>query len=243
MKSAITPFAIAYKKRAYSPNRIKYPLKRVDWDPKGERNPQNRGKSKFQRISWDEAANIIASELKRIVETYGGPAILADSHAHGQTRNVHAAHSINKVFLDRWLSKLGEDSYSTLQSSPVSWEGSAWGSKHMWGFEPFGEEPTEHHFKDISDNTELIMHWGSDLETNPWMTCGQTPSQMLYWFTELGIKHIFICPDVNYSAAVHADKWIPVLPNTDAALGLAIAYVWITEETYDKLYSYACACV
>src|ERR1039457_1754362 len=66
MKSAITPFAIAYKKRAYSPNRIKYPLKRVDWDPDGERNPQNRGKSKFKRISWDEAANIIASELKRI---------------------------------------------------------------------------------------------------------------------------------------------------------------------------------
>jgi trimethylamine-N-oxide reductase (cytochrome c) len=27
--------------------------------------------------------------------------------------------------------------------------------------------------------------------------------------------------------AVHADKWIPVLPNTDAALQLAIAYTWI----------------
>ena len=123
-----------------------------------------------------------------------------------------------------------------LQSSPVSWEGSAWGSKHMWGFEPFGEEPTEHHFKDISDNTEMIMHWGCDLETNPWMTSGLTPSQMMYWFSGLGIKHIFICPDLNYSAAVHADKWIPVLPNTDAALGLAIAHVWITEEIYDKDY-------
>jgi anaerobic selenocysteine-containing dehydrogenase len=121
MKSAIAPFSIAYKKRVYSPNRIKYPLKRVDWDPRGERNPQNRGKSKFKRISWDEATDIIASELKRVVETYGGPAILADSAAHGQTRNVHAAHSVNKVFLDRWLAKLGKGSYSTLQSSPVSW--------------------------------------------------------------------------------------------------------------------------
>ena len=53
---------------------------------------------------------------------------------------------------------------------------------------------------------------------------------------ELGLKSIYICPDLNYGAAVHADKWIPILPNTDAALQLAIAYVWITEGTYDKEY-------
>jgi anaerobic selenocysteine-containing dehydrogenase len=39
---------------------------------------------------------------------------------------------------------------------------------------------------------------------------------------------------LNYGAAVHADRWIPVKPNTDTALQLAIAYVWITEETYDR---------
>ena len=61
MKAVPSPFSLAYKKRVYSPNRIKYPLKRVDWNPNGERNPQNRGRSKFVRISWDEAANIIAS--------------------------------------------------------------------------------------------------------------------------------------------------------------------------------------
>ncbi len=59
-------------------------------------------------------------------------------------------------------------------------------------------------------------------------------SRVCYWFDELGIKSIYICPDLNYGAAVHADKWIPILPNTDAALHLAIAYVWITEGLYDK---------
>ncbi|NLC77748.1 MAG: dehydrogenase, partial [Clostridia bacterium] len=44
-RSLIPPFALGYKKRITSPNRILYPLKRVDWDPDGERNPQNRGKS------------------------------------------------------------------------------------------------------------------------------------------------------------------------------------------------------
>jgi trimethylamine-N-oxide reductase (cytochrome c) len=59
---------------------------------------------------------------------------------------------------------------------------------------------------------------------------------LCYWFTELGIECIYICPDLNYGAAVHADKWIPIKPGTDAALQLAIAYVWITEGTYDKEY-------
>ena len=31
----ITPFGLTYKARVYSSNRVKYPLKRVDWDPNG----------------------------------------------------------------------------------------------------------------------------------------------------------------------------------------------------------------
>src|SRR5512135_3646174 len=55
MKSLIPPYSLAYRKRVYSPNRILYPLKRVDWDPDGERHPETRGKSGYVRISWDEA--------------------------------------------------------------------------------------------------------------------------------------------------------------------------------------------
>ena len=51
------------RNRLYSEDRILYPMKRVDWDPNGERNPQNRGKSGYERISWDEATTIIANEL------------------------------------------------------------------------------------------------------------------------------------------------------------------------------------
>ena len=33
-----------------------------------------------------------------------------------------------------------------------------------------------------------------------------------------------------------ADKWIPVFGGTDPALRAAVAYIWITEDTYDKDY-------
>ena len=57
-KTLLPPWSIGYKNRVNSPNRVFYPLKRVDWDPHGERNPQNRGKSKFKRICRFEASRI-----------------------------------------------------------------------------------------------------------------------------------------------------------------------------------------
>ena len=88
-KSLVPPLSLAYKKRVYSPARIRYPMKRVDFDPKGERNPQNRGVSKYERISWDEALDIITSEMLRIKETYGPTAILYQSDQHGENKVVH----------------------------------------------------------------------------------------------------------------------------------------------------------
>ncbi len=85
-KGLLPPYQIAYKKRVYSPNRILYPLKRVDWDPKGERNPQNRGKSKYVRISWDEATTLIADEIGRVQKEYGPLGVLPTATAMGRPR-------------------------------------------------------------------------------------------------------------------------------------------------------------
>lgn len=51
----------AYRKSFLHPDRLKYPMKRV-----GE-----RGEGKFERISWDEALDIVARETRRIKESYG----------------------------------------------------------------------------------------------------------------------------------------------------------------------------
>ena len=146
---------------------------------------------------------------------------------------VHSTHGCSLRLLDL----LG--GYTLQIRNPDSWEGWYWGSKHVWGTEPHGTMTPYHTnlIPDVAKNTDLLLFWGADPETTPWgFGGGPTVSRLCYWFTELGIKQIYICPDVNYGTAVHADKWIPIRPNTDAALQLAIAYLWITQGTYDKKY-------
>ncbi len=230
MRTLPSPFAYSYKKRVYSPNRVQYPLKRVDWDPNGERNTDKRGLSLYERISWDEATDIIASELKRIGKQYGPEAVFLQADMHGEGKSVHNAHGAPA----KLLSMLG--GYTIQMRNMDSWEGWAWGAKHVWGMEPLGQCDLSNVMPDITKNTEMILFWGCDPEVTPLGMTGMMPSQLCYWFKELGIECVFISPDLNYAGGVHADKWIPILPGTDAAMQLAIAYVWLQEGTYDKEY-------
>ncbi|MBR2831872.1 MAG: molybdopterin-dependent oxidoreductase [Oscillospiraceae bacterium] len=227
----ITPLGLGYRSRVYSKNRVLYPLKRVDWDPHGERNPQNRGKSKYVRISWDEAAQIVAVELKRQKEKYGPEAVLCQADMHGEGKNVAPSHGCP----NRLLSLMG--GYTLQMRNMDSWEGWFWGAKYVWGCEPVGEmAPQTNLYPDIAKNADLLLFWGCDPETTPLGVVSHMPSRLCSWLTEIGLKSVYVCPDLNYGAAIHGDKWIPVLPNTDVALQLAIAYLWITEGTYDRDY-------
>jgi trimethylamine-N-oxide reductase (cytochrome c) len=229
-KTDIPPFAYVYKKRAYSKNRVPFPMKRADWDPNGPRHTHNRGKSKFERISWDEATDIIAAEIKRIQGKYGPYAILCQGDGHGEDKVVHAAHGCQI----RLLNLMGG---CTMQArNPDSWEGWYWGAKHVWGGDPTGQADLGNVLTDFAENTDLFIHWGCDVETNTWGWEGMISSKYTFFMTEIGIKQVFISPDLNYSGAVHADRWIPVFPNTDAALQLAVAYTWITNDWFDREY-------
>jgi len=224
-------YYLSYKKRVYSNNRVRYPMRRIDWNPKGDRNTQNRGKSKYVRISWDEATQTIADELLRIKEKYGMSSILAEADLHGEGKRIAPAHGC----MTRLLSLLG--GYTIQMRNMDSWEGMTWGSRNVWGCEPVGEMmPSDSLWIDIAKNTELILFWAADPETTPVGFDGYMSSRLSQWIHSIGIKYVYIDPALNFSACYLADKWIPVLPNTDAALYLAIAYTWLKENSYDREY-------
>ncbi|MBN1321486.1 MAG: molybdopterin-dependent oxidoreductase [Thermoleophilia bacterium] len=238
-KTLPPPLSLAYKKRVYSPARIRYPMKRVDFDPSGApgstgpggRNIQNRGVSKYERISWDEALDVITGEMLRVKQSYGPTAILYQNDQHGESKVVHGPHGCGRKLLRLF------GGYTHQARNADSWEGWWWGAKHAWGCEYLGQQkPQSNLLWDIAKNAELLLFWGCDQETTTWGWGGQLCSRLSYWWTELGIKQVYIAPDLNYAAAVHADRWIAILPNTDAALYLAIAYHWFKNGTYDRQY-------
>ena len=166
-------------------------MKRVDFDPSGApgstgpggRNIQNRGVSKYVRISWDEALDIVTGEMNRMKETYGATAILYQNDQHGENKTVHGPHGCGRKLLDLF------GGYTHQVRNADSWEGWYWGAKHVWGCEYIGQQlPQKNLLYDISKNAELLLFWGCDPETTPWGWGGQLVSRFNYWWSELGIS-------------------------------------------------------
>jgi len=106
----------------------------------------------------------------------------------------------------------------------------------VWGFSwNVGMMDQRDLLEDVMQNTKLLICWASDELTTLWIY-GHDHAEWTNWLKELGIKKIYISPDLNQAAGKFAKKWIPVRCGTDAALAAAIAQVWISEGTYEKDY-------
>lgn len=225
----VLPWGITSKKMAYSDERVLYPYKRVDWDPYGERHPENRGKSGYERTSWDEAFQILEDEYRRILRDYT-PASLGYAHsAHPEWGSLHYLFSD----LYRFRDMLGG---TYIEFTPNSWEGWASGAPFLWGcWMGHGMPPATDTVQDISKDSELIVLWGNDPMFHNVYNGIDTARLWQYW-RELGKQIVLIDPLLNETGLAAADVWLPIFPGTDNALAAAIAYVWIQDGTYDKDY-------
>lgn len=242
-KSGLPPFYAPARKRTDSPNRILYPLKRVDWEPGGDPskiNAQNRGISKYKRITADEATTIIADELKRVADKYGTESVFCCNTDHGNHPEGHLVQGMSGtdiLCLRYWaLSKYGTPCTDLIEQSN-SEAGWTLGGRYVTGILPlwtFGHNT----LKDVMVNCEMLLGWPADWGAKSWFYgfCGTFASVYYRWFRELGIKMIGISPDLNWGGGVYNDKWIPLYPRSDCAFLMAIAYIWITEGTYDMDY-------
>jgi len=229
-KVTVSPSTLTERIKVYSEDRIEYPMKRVDFDPEGDRHPETRGRSGYERISWDEALDIVAGEIRRVQAVYGPEALLALAPSHHNWGNVGYKLS---AFM-RFFNVLG---FTSVFDNPDSWEGFHWGAIHTYGFYWNLGAPEQYDLlEDAMKNTELMVYWSNDPDSTRGTYCGQESAIWRLWLRELGKKQIFIDPFCNYTTVIMGDKWIAPRPGTDTAMAEAIAYVWIKEGTYDKEY-------
>jgi molybdopterin guanine dinucleotide-containing S/N-oxide reductase-like protein len=201
-----------YLDRVYAPDRILYPLRRKAGVAKG---PLQRGSEheSFERVSWDEALDGIASRLKQISEEYGPESILPYSYAG--TIGVLGYGSMDRRFFHR----MGASQLDRTICSEAG--GQAWNL--VYG-KKYGT-PTE----DVR-LAKLVLAWGANIHGN---------NIHLWPFVEEarhnGARLIVIDPYRTRTATV-ADWHIAIRPGTDAALALGMMRVILNEGLEDRPY-------
>jgi len=197
----------AYRQMVYSPDRLKFPMRRVG----------ARGEGKFERISWDEALDTVASELKRVKETYGPAAILFIAGS-GSVGVIHFLGELVRNLLNLF------GGCTNRWGSPSA-EGSRFSSKAT-----FGTLGTAHTREDLA-NSRLIIMWG----WNPAVSIQGTNTRLyLAQAREAGTRIICVDPRYTESALAFAHQWIPIRPGTDTAMIAAMAHVMIKDDLPDQ---------
>lgn len=227
-KTTLSSYGFALKSAVYSRDRILYPMKRVDFDPNGERNCENRGVSEYERISWDEALDIVSSEIKRVKRDFGPGAIFYSHGSHHMWGNIGYWLSAAR----RFFNTLG----ATMNvHNPDSWEGWYWGAMHHIGHSmSLGLPESYGTVEDALKHCEMMVFWSSDPEATAGAYGAMEATVRRQWLKELGVEFIHIDPYLNHTAAWLGGKWFAPRPTTDHAMAMAIAYVWISEDLYDK---------
>ena len=199
-----------YLDRVYSPERVLYPVRRVG--PKG---PERTGSPSptFERISWDEALDAIATRLKQISRNFGSEAILP--YSYGGTLGTLNGSTMDRRFFHR----LGA---SQLDRTICSAAGEA-GLKSVIGIK-LGTEPEQ--FR----HSKFILVWASNIHAN---------NVHLWPFIKeahrAGARLVVIDP-YRTRTAKHADWYLPIHPGTDTALALGMMHVIIGEHLFDADY-------
>jgi trimethylamine-N-oxide reductase (cytochrome c) len=236
-RTTYTAYTAGYKAMVHSDRRILYPLKRIGFDAGGDRGELKRGEPAaggdpnypgYERISWDEALDTVAGEMMRLKREFGPGAILAEPSSHHLWGDV--GYRLSALY--RFMNLAG---IMYADHNPDSWEGWYWGGIHSWGFTGLLGNPEQWDLlEDALQNCEMMVFWSSDPETNGGVYGAYESHIRRRWLKELGVKMVFIDPYFNHTAALFSDKWISPQVGTDAALAAAIAYVWVSEGTYDK---------
>ena len=201
----------SYRARLYSPERLLYPMKRVG----------KRGEGKFKRVSWDEALTEISERMVYLKQKYGPQALVDQSYAGASYGVLHKSDQIEGL-LGRFLGMFG---CRTSSWSVPSYQGTTFSSRITFGTIEDGNED------DAFAHSKLIIMWG----WNPAYTFhgGNT-----FWYMRLakqrGCKFVVIDPQYTDSAATYDAWWIPIKPNTDAAMLAGMAHYIFANNLQDQ---------
>ncbi len=180
----------------YDPDRVLTPLIRVG----------QRGEGKFRQASWEEALDLVASNMQEIKDKYGPEAMIFSS-----------THNLSQVQFENLLNAYGSPNYGTQRS--LCFNAMIVANQMTYGM----EEP----FRNYGGLKYLILTGRNLMEA-----ISTSETSILSHAIDKGLKVVYIDPRFTKTAAKSAD-WCAIRPGTDLAFHLALLNVIISEDRYD----------
>ncbi len=181
----------------HSPRRLKYPMIKRN--------------GKWEKISWDEALEIIAKKLWEIRQKYGPDALFFAGSAKVSTEMAY----LQRKFMAFWGSNNIDHQARICHSTTVAGLGNTWGYGAM-----------TNNFNDMR-NAKCIIFFSNPSEAHP------VSFYHIYKAKERGA--ILICCDPRFSrTAAVSDLHLQFRPGTDIALVYGICHEIIKNGWYDE---------
>ena len=186
-----------------NPNRIKYPMRRTN---------EKGVEGEFERISWDEAYDMLVEAMATAIEEEGPQTIDTVTYHHGNYMLKGEFSAFAKIW----------------QTDKAYGPGMCFSDLMVGEATTIGD--SYHCMVDDPLQSKLILSWGEN-------DVVAKPSEYAYSFrkavTENGAKWIQVEPRLSETGA-KADLYLPVRPGTDAYLALAMCNVIISEGLQDQ---------
>ncbi|MEE3650648.1 MULTISPECIES: molybdopterin guanine dinucleotide-containing S/N-oxide reductase [unclassified Brenneria] len=205
----------------YSERRIRRPAVRRSWLQKRENSDRTlRGKEAFVEVDWDVALDLVAAENRRVRDRYGADGLFAGSYGWSSAGRFHHARSQVRRF---YFSGGG----AVDQLGNYSWGAAQFFLPYVIGtFHPLTGKVTE--WRSVAEHCDIFLAFGGLALKNAQVASGgaghHTLKPALEKLVEKGIPVINISPMRDDCPEFVNAEWIPIRPNTDVALMLALGY-------------------
>lgn len=203
----------------YSDKRIRRPAVRRSWLQQRENSDGAlRGKEDFVEVDWDVALDLVAQENQRVRDRYGADGLFAGSYGWSSAGRFHHARSQVRRF---YFSGGG----AVDQQGNYSWGAAQFFLPYVIGtFQPLTGKVTE--WRSVLEHCNIFLAFGGLALKNAQVASGgagyHSLEPALRQLAEKKIPVINISPMRDDCPAFLGAEWIPIRPNTDVALMLAL---------------------
>jgi biotin/methionine sulfoxide reductase len=214
--------------------RIPQPMVRVSYLERGPgAGGAGRGAEPFVAVSWDEALDLVAAELRRVRERHGNQAIYAGSYGWASAGRFHHAQSQLRRFMNLFGGHVFHKNSYSLAAAEVL-------LPHVIGEAMIALFARHTPWSVIAEHGGLVVAFGGIPAKNAQVNSGgvgrHALREGLRRCRDAGVRFVNLSPVRDDVEEWLEAEWHPLVPGSDTAVMLGLAHTLWTEGRHDAAF-------